>query len=93
MKGRMTFPGGIYQGECRADKLNHVDLDMTICEGVENGHLPMSNLEHFLLHETVHWGRFIARKPSKIDGKEAGSWFEWVAYGTEFKDHYEIPCS
>lgn len=92
MKGRLTFPGGIYQGECRADKLNHVDLDMTMCRGVENDPKFTRDLEHTLLHEAVHWGRFIAGKSSKIDNKEAGNWFEHLAYGDEFQDHYEIPC-
>ncbi len=93
MKGKIAVAGGIYQGECRPDKLNHVDLDMTMCRGVENDPSYTRDLEHFLLHETVHWARFIARKPSRIDGKEAGSWFEHLAYGDEFQDHYEIPCS
>lgn len=92
MKGRLTFPGGIYQGECRPDKRNHVDLDMTMCRGVEMDPTFTRDLEHTLLHEVVHWGRYIARKPSRIGKKEAGSWFEWLAWGVEFQDHYEIPC-
>ena len=90
---RMEVIRGIYQGECRVDKLNHVDLDIVLAEGLEDDPNFTSMFEHILLHETVHWGRFIAKKPSRIDGKEAGSWFEHLAFNTPFKNHHEIPCS
>ena len=91
MNGRMTVALGMYRGECRADKLNYVEMDMTLCRGVENFHFT-DLLEQKLLHEVVHWGRHIAKKPWRIDGKEAGSWFEWLAYGLDYQNHYEIPC-
>jgi hypothetical protein len=85
--------GGIYQGECFPEKKNYVYLDTRIPDGYEdNKEVPPYYFEKTLLHEVVHWGRFIAGKPSEIDGKEAGSWFEHLAYGIAYQYHSGIQC-
>lgn len=85
---RMEVINGLYQGH--ADNLNIVFLHIPFCRAVENDPSFTNPLEKILLHETVHWGRQIAKKTSKIDGKEAGSWFKWLAYDVPFKDHWEV---
>jgi hypothetical protein len=85
---------GIYQGECDPTKLNYVYLHTRVGDGFEHyeDHYPPA-FERLLLHEVVHWGRFLGGKPGEIDGREAGSWFEHLAYDIPYKWHGEIKCT
>jgi len=84
---------GIYQGECDASKQNYVYIHTRVGEGFETGeHTPPTFFEKTLLHEVVHWGRFIGKKPGQINGKEAGNWFCHLAYGDIYTNHSDLSC-
>jgi hypothetical protein len=86
-------PEGIYQGECDASKLNYVYVHTRVADGFEHftRRVP-PRFESVLLHEVVHWGRFIGGKPGTIHGKEAGSWFEKLAYDKPYMGHNDLVC-
>ncbi len=85
---------GIYQGECDPSKLNYIYVHTRVADGFENfNHDNPPYFEKVVLHETVHWGRHLAGLPGEINGKEAGSWFEHLAYGTPYQWHGDIKCS
>lgn len=85
--------GGNYRGECDAADLNYVYINKNIAQGVEEGNLSSRYFEQVLLHEVVHWGRHIAGLPAEIDGREAGSWFEHLAYGVPYIGHSGFSCT
>jgi len=90
----MRVIGGIYQGECYPEKKNYVYVDDRIPDGYESDpEQTPAYFERTLLHEVVHWGRFMAGKSADIDGKEAGSWFEHLAYNIPYQYHSGIKCS
>jgi hypothetical protein len=65
-----------------------------IVEDLVKGYITLpAYFERVVLHETVHWGRHMAGLPSEIDGKEAGSWFEHLAYNIPYKWHGDVKCS
>lgn len=83
--------GGQYTGDCDPTEKNIVFINTTISEAYNennNGEL----LERVMLHEMVHWARFVGGKPGRVDGREAGSHFESLAYGKEFSNHWEYSC-
>lgn len=93
VKGYMVIDG-IYQGECDPSKLNYIYIHTRVADGFENyPQTPPPYFERVVLHETVHWGRHLAGLPSDINGKEAGSWFEHLAYDIPYKWHGDIKCS
>lgn len=84
---------GIYQGECDKSKLNYIYVHTRVAEGFEEfNHSYPPYFEKVVLHETVHWGRHLAGLPGEINGREAGSWFEHLAYNTPYKWHGDVKC-
>lgn len=93
VKGYMVIDG-IYQGECDPTKKNYIYIHARVAEGFEHYEQGYpSYFERVVLHETVHWGRHLAGKPAEIDGKEAGSWFEHLAYGIPYQWHGDVKCT
>ncbi|MGB7208766.1 MAG: hypothetical protein WBD27_08930 [Pyrinomonadaceae bacterium] len=91
----MVSPSGIYQGECDPAKKNYVYIHTRIGEGFETDESARQYptvFETTLLHEVVHWGRFIGGKPGEINGKEAGNWFNHRAYGHIYVYHSDLIC-
>lgn len=84
---------GIYQGECKKETLNYVFINEHIGRGVEGDRSMMLDFERLVLHEAVHWARYVGGKPGLIGGKEAGSWFVHRAYGVAYIGHSDIGCS
>ena len=80
-------------GECDPEVLNSVYNNRNVAEGVEEGNLSSRYFEQVLLHEVVHWGRHLAGLPAEIEGREAGSWFEHLAYGVPYIGHSGVSCT
>ncbi|MEZ5426553.1 MAG: hypothetical protein R2747_09835 [Pyrinomonadaceae bacterium] len=87
--------GGLYAGECEPTEKNVIFIQKENVVAYEEGNGNPFFLERVILHETVHWARFIGRKPARTpDDKEAGSQFEIKAYNLPpASDHSDVPCS
>lgn len=83
---------GNYSGGCDPKDLNYVYLNTSFAEGVESGNLDARQFEKVLLHEVVHWGRERAGLPGTIEGMEAGSLFEYLAYKDKYIGHDDLSC-
>ncbi len=94
LKSGMFQIGGIYQGMCYEHKKNYIYVNIPIANKFEffSDDLTPPRFERILLHELVHWGRFIAGKSPDIRGKEAGGVFEHLAYGSATYGDHEIKC-
>ena len=84
--------GGQFSGECDADAVNYVYVNKSVATGYEDDHSSSTTIERVTLHEVAHWGRFQNGLPAKINGKEAGSWFEYLAYGLDYIGHPPVEC-
>ncbi len=108
--GTTALPG-YYNGHCKKGDMNYIFISTKTANSLENDEeweyylKKSSNFERVVLHEAVHWARFMGGKPGEIDlsGKkklqpgerktaEAGSWFDYRAYGIPYKYHDGIPC-
>lgn len=72
---------------------NIVFVNTHVARGIENDPELAEVFERTLLHEVVHWGRFIGGKSNRINDKEAGSLFEEKAYGIAYIGHHGFSCS
>lgn len=107
----MMIPQGIYNGHCVGGSLNEIAVHTDTARGLENDDdwedylHQSSNFEKVVLHEAVHWARFVGGKPGEIDltGKknlrsgerktaEAGSWFDFRAFGIPYSYHGALDC-
>ncbi len=86
-----NIPGN-FNGECDPNDVNYVFLNTSFADGVEEGHVSAHEFEKILLHEVVHWGRFHAGMPGEIEGMEAGSLFEYLAYKDKYVGHSGLSC-
>lgn len=112
ISARGMIPRGIYNGQCVGGSLNEIAIHTVTARGLENDENweayldTSSDFEKVLLHEAVHWARFIGGKPSEIDlsGKkilapgerktaEAGSWFDFRAFGIPYAYHGAMECT
>lgn len=84
--------GGNYKGVCDRKYQNIVYINSHIAQGFEDDRTNSLMFESNLLHEIVHWARFVGKKPAEIDGKEAGSWFEHKAFGWPYVGHSDVAC-
>jgi hypothetical protein len=93
LKGMYVIDGA-YQGECAPETKNYVYVNTRIADGYENNpeQSPLS-FGRTVLHEIVHWGRFIGGKSRDFGDKEAGNWFEHLTYGTAYQYHASAQCS
>ena len=86
--------GGNYN-PCTDENINKVFINLWVAQDVEHFD-GADTFERYLLHEVVHWGRFVAKKPGtiRVDGvdREAGNLFEERAYGGHLGDHDDVPC-
>ncbi|POF29737.1 hypothetical protein [Roseibium marinum] len=89
----IKYIGGMYSGECDPEVKNLVYVNRHVASGIERDPDITSYFERTLLHEVVHWGRFIAGKSTRIDDREAGSHFEEKAYGLTYIGHHGFSCS
>lgn len=97
--------GGQYSGECYPAKRNIVYINKNWVIGYENHSsedgdvLNWIIVERAILHEMVHWARFVGGKPARIFdkktkiSKEAGNSFEHEAYGYATGDHTGRACN
>ena len=90
---RVRNIGGMYSGECDPELKNIVFVNTHVARGIENDPELAEVFERTLLHEVVHWGRFIGGKSNRINDKEAGSLFEEKAYGIAYIGHHGFSCS
>ena len=84
--------GGQYAGECDPTAINYVYINLNVARGLEDDESQARVFARTVLHEVVHWGRFMAKKPSRIGDKEAGSWFEHRAYNLPYIGHDDPQC-
>ncbi len=69
-------------------------INRHIATGYEDYSENWQLFERIMLHEMVHWARFIAGSPGRTSsGGEAGSAFEEKAYGVKVRNHYDVACS
>lgn len=86
--------GGNYQGECDPTEKNNVYLNHHFASGYEEFPGNSDMIERILLHEMVHWARFVGGKPGRAEkNREAGNFFEEKAYGRAIGDHDDVACS
>ncbi len=51
------------------------------------------SLEHTVMHEMIHWGRYHAQADPEIFGYEAGDYFDYLAgYRKNMSTHANAPC-
>lgn len=86
--------GGNYSGECDPTQKNVVFINRHIAKGYEDDSQNWQLFERIVLHEMVHWARYIGGSPGRTsDGMEAGNAFEEKGYGIKAINHYDVACS
>lgn len=86
--------GGMYSGECDPTQKNIVFINRHIARGYEDFSSNWELFERIILHEMVHWARFVGGKPGKANGtREAGNLFEEKGYGVVAGDHDDAACA
>lgn len=84
---------GQYSGECDPTLKNVIFLQKEYIEDYEKGTNSGLSVERVILHEMVHWARYVGGKPARTsDDKEAGTQFEIKAYGIAGGDHVGKAC-
>ncbi len=84
---------GLYSGECNPTEKNIIWIQKERVQDYEKGTNSGKDIEMILLHECVHWARFIGEKPGRTeDNKEAGNEFQLKAYGIVATDHGAVSC-
>jgi hypothetical protein len=89
----MFLINGAYNGDCVPETKNYIYVHTRITRSYEN--IPEQSpllFERTVLHEVVHWGRFMGGKSTEIEGKEAGSWFEHLAYDIVYNHRSGFQC-
>jgi len=72
---------GQYRGRSGGPR-HKVFINHRVAEEYEEGNR-WDIFESTVMHEMVHWARFIAGKPSRYQDNEAGKAFEKLAYGRD----------
>lgn len=92
--GEQPTPPGMYKGHCTWRERNIVNLNRHWAIGYEEFRDNWIHVERIVLHELIHWARFMGGKPGHANGtREAGNFFEEKAYGGILGDHDDLPCS
>lgn len=75
--------------------MNYVWVNWNIARDLENHHdyFNANIFTRVFLHEAIHWARHMNKLPPRIDGKEAGTWFERLAFGIPYADHWTGHCT